>query len=138
MEIALEKKHAAEDNAMDVDQLRTQVGFFHPQVGQALNKIQAESWKKKFEELNKRVQQQLFRSNQDILRLKNEAATLTKERNALQAQTPTVSQESAKSKAFLDRIAVLEQEKSSLEVSLNEVRAKATELSNQTATLVGE
>lgn len=32
----------------------------------------------------------------------------------------------------------LEQEKLSLEVSLNEVRAKATELSNQTATLVGQ
>lgn len=32
----------------------------------------------------------------------------------------------------------LQQEKSSLEASLDEVRAKATELSNQTATLVSE
>jgi len=69
--------------------------------------------------------------------LKNQVATLTAERDGLKAQaSSTVPQDSPDSKALQDRIATLQQEKSSLEASLNEVRAKATELSNQTATLV--
>lgn len=70
--------------------------------------------------------------------LKNQVATLTAERDALKTQAPsTIPQDSSDSKALQDRIATLQQEKSSLETSLDEVRAKATELSNQTATLVG-
>jgi len=69
--------------------------------------------------------------------LKNQVATLTAERDGLKTQAPSaVPQDSSDSKALQDRIATLQQEKSSLEASLNEVRAKATELSNQTATLV--
>jgi len=72
------------------------------------------------------------------MELKNQVATLSAERDALKAQTPsTTTQDSPDSKPLQDRIATLQQEKSSLEASLNEVRAKATELSNQTATLVG-
>ena len=41
-------------------------------------------------------------------------------------------------KAFQDQIAALQQEKTALEASLDEVRAKAAELSNQTATLVSD
>lgn len=71
--------------------------------------------------------------------LRGQVAKLTAECDALKAQAPSaVSQESSDLKALRDRFAALEQEKSSLEVSLNEVRAKATELSNQTATLVSE
>lgn len=69
---------------------------------------------------------------------RNQVVTLTAERDALKAQAASaVSQEPLDSKVLQDRIAALEQEKSSLEASLGEVRAKATELSNQTATLVG-
>jgi hypothetical protein len=73
------------------------------------------------------------------MELKNQVAALTAERDALKAQTPSTATEgSADSKVLQDRITALQQEKSSLEASLNEVRAKATELSNQTATLVSE
>ena len=41
-------------------------------------------------------------------------------------------------KAFQDQIAALQQEKTALEASLDEVRAKAAELSNQTVTLVSD
>ena len=69
--------------------------------------------------------------------LKNQVATLTAERDDLKAQaSSTVPQDSPDLKALQDRIMALQQEKSSLETSLNEVRAKATELSSQTATLV--
>jgi len=72
------------------------------------------------------------------MELKNQVATLSAERDALKAQTPSAAtQDSPDLKPLQDRIATLQQEKSSLEASLNEVRAKATELSNQTATLVG-
>jgi len=71
------------------------------------------------------------------MELKGQVSALTAERDALKAQAPsTAIQESPDLKALQDRIAGLQQEKSSLEASLNEVRAKATELSNQTATLV--
>jgi len=73
------------------------------------------------------------------MELKNQVSTLTSERDVLKAQAPsTATQDSPDLKALHDRIAGLQQEKSSLEASLNEVRAKATELSNQTATLVSE
>ena len=71
------------------------------------------------------------------MELRSQVSTLTAERDALKAQAPpTATQDSPDLKALQDRIAGLQQEKSSLEASLNEVRAKATELSNQTATLV--
>lgn len=71
------------------------------------------------------------------MELKGQVSALTAERDALKAQAPsTATQESPDLKALQDRISGLQQEKSSLEASLNEVRAKATELSNQTATLV--
>ena len=71
------------------------------------------------------------------MELKNQVATLTAERDLLKTQTPsTISQAPPDLKTLQDQIVTLEQEKSSLEVSLNEVRAKATELSNQTAALV--
>jgi len=71
------------------------------------------------------------------MELKGQVSALTAERDALKAQaSPTAAQEPPDLKPLQDRIAGLQQEKSSLEASLNEVRAKATELSNQTATLV--
>lgn len=89
--------------------------------------------------MTQRVRQQVTGLNKTIMELKNHVATLTSERDALKTQTLSpVTQDSPDLKALQDRIAALQQEKSSLEASLNEVRAKATELSNQTATLVSE
>ena len=57
----------------------------------------------------------------------------------LKTQLPSDNpQDSPDSRALQDRIVALQQEKASVETSLNEVRAKATELSNQTATLVSK
>ena len=71
--------------------------------------------------------------------LRSQVATITAERDALKTQAPpTAPQDSPDLKALHDQITALQQEKSSLEVSLDEVRAKAAELSNQTATLVSE
>ena len=99
--------------------------------------MQAESSENRIRELTQRVRQQVTGLNKTIMDLKNQVATLTAERDGLKAQaSSTVPQDSLDSKTLQDRIATLQQEKSSLEASLNEVRAKATELSNQTATLV--
>lgn len=71
------------------------------------------------------------------MELKSQVANLTAERDALKTQAPPAdSQVSPDLRDLRDEIAALQHEKSSLEVSLNEVRLKATELSNQTATLV--
>jgi uncharacterized small protein (DUF1192 family) len=108
-------------------------------LGSTLTKLQVESSDNRNKELTQRVRQQVTGLNRAIMELKNQVATLTAERDALKAQAPsTASQDSPDLKVLQDRIAALQQEKSSLEASLNEVRAKATELSNQTATLVSE
>lgn len=101
--------------------------------------MQVESSENRNKELTQRVRQQVTGLNRAIADLKKQVSDLTAERDALKTQAPsTVLQDSPDSKALQDRIAALQLEKSSLESSLNEVRAKATELSNQTATLVSE
>ena len=85
------------------------------------------------------TRKKIIELNGVIRELKEQLKTTTDDRDALKNQASSVVfQESSDSKALQDRISALEQEKLSLEASLNEVRAKATELSNQTATLVGE
>lgn len=104
-----------------------------------LTKAQVENSENRSKELTQRVRQQVTGLNKTIMELKSHVATLTAERDALKAQAPsTTAQDSPDLKVLQDQITALQQEKSSLETSLNEVRAKATELSNQTATLVSE
>ena len=113
--------------------------FLYLRSGPTLTKSQVESSENRNKELTQRVRQQVTGLNRAVAELKNQVATLTAERDALKAQAPsTAPQDSPDLKALQDRITALQQEKSSLEASLNEVRAKATELSNQTATLVSE
>jgi nucleoprotein TPR len=104
-----------------------------------LIKAQVESSENRNKELTQRVRQQVTGLNRAIAELKKQVSTLTDERDALKAQAPsTATKESPDWKALQDQIVALQQEKLSLETSLTEVRAKAAELSNQTATLVSE
>lgn len=101
--------------------------------------MQVESSENRNRELTQRVRQQVTGLNQAIRDLKGQVVNLTAERDVLKSQAPSAApQDSPDSKALQEQVAALQQEKSSLEASLNEVRAKATELSNQTATLVSE
>lgn len=108
-------------------------------LGPTLTKSQVESSENRNKELTQRVRQQVTGLNKAVMDYKKQVAALTAERDALKVQAPsTVPQDSPDLKTLQDGITALQQEKSSLEASLNEVRAKATELSNQTATLVSE
>lgn len=119
-EAALRERPSTTDNAEVVDQLKRQV----------------ESSENRNKELTQRVRQQVTGLNRTVTELRSQVATLTAERDALKNQTsPAVAQDSTDLKPLHDQISALQQEKSSLEVSLNEVRLKATELSNQTAIL---
>ena len=101
--------------------------------------MQVETSENRNKELTQRVRQQVTGLNKAITDLRSQVATLTAERDAAKTQAPSiVSQDSPDLKAFQDQIAALQREKTGLEDSLNEVRAKATELSNQTATLVSD
>jgi chromosome segregation ATPase len=111
---------------------------FPPPVRPGAKRLQVETLEQRLKNLAQGARGQVASLNKTNSELKTAVANLTMERDELKAKAdPTVSQGSPDLGAFQDRIAALEQEKSSLEVSLNEVRAKATELSNQTATLVG-
>jgi chromosome segregation ATPase len=108
-------------------------------LGPVLTKAQVKTSENKNRELTQRVQQQVTRLNTSITELRSQVSTLTAERDALKTQSHSTNpQGSPDLKSLQDRIVGLQQEKASLETSLNEVRAKATELSNQTATLVSE
>ncbi|KAF9651639.1 hypothetical protein BDM02DRAFT_3184386 [Thelephora ganbajun] len=120
VEVALKERPPVTDNTEVVDQLKKQV----------------ESSENRTKELTQRVRQQVTGLNKAITELRNQVTVLTAERDALKTQAlSTVPQDSPDLKVLQDRIMALQQEKSSVEASLDEVRAKATELSNQTATL---